>query len=382
MFNVVDVINFVAEKKCEVVLDSFSYNKISSSMEQVGNVSATDKMRVAEELASAKNAVEVSEVLDRANKIAFEKAHLKFSRSGKEFAINALSYNETRANISIAFRIDGTVALPSDAPSYLPKDFGTFIFRNYNVIHDGVLNIASMTVKMDKADALVLVSNGVNIVNTVGDYYTIDLRSIPLYNGCIKDFSASKTSQLIYEVMAFKAALKVYKYFLEKNTDDNRSANIESKYGKDAVVYLNELGITDNGFNPKTQEKPSSSTYKARELIVKFSGMSSIPSINAYIKKVDGGKKLNNADLLIKEVYDTCSEVEKSTSHDDFIKFIKEQIDFCNKKIKENNKLLSEIKMYIFTSSSTWFADLSASNTTEYKGIPVEFVKREVDVEI
>lgn len=383
MFTVVDVIDIIANAKCEVKLDSFKYTKISKDTEQVGEISAYDKMRIANDIANAKNAVEVQKITDEASKIAYEKSHLNFVWNKNLYRINNVGYNETRPNVSISFNIDGKITLPSDAPASLPKEFETFVFRNFNIIHDGILNVSSMVVKMKNTIADFLRSEGVSLTPCGSDEYIVDFTNIPIFTTTKKAIKAMDTADIAYKVMENKSFIKIAKSFLEKLNPVDKSVDLTNKYGADESEYLRYLGITDNGFNPKSKEVSSSTTYKAIELLLKFKGMSNLPSYNAFMKKVNEGKKLNNADMLMKNAYDICNNNSVSMNQTDFINWLKLEIEKAEKANKKYAKMLSEIRFNILTCNQ-WFEEFenSTSNFINYNGIDVEFVKQEKEIEI
>jgi len=382
-FTVADVINVIAESKSEINLDSFKYTKISKGVEQVGQVSASDKLKLATDIASAKNAVEVKKIVDEASKLAYEKSHLDFKWDSNNQVIKSISYHETRPNISMSFVIDGKVHLPSDSPSNLPKDFGTNIYRNFNIVHDGILNISSMIVKMDDVTYNKLLANGV-VMQIVGkDEYLIDLTSIPISMTSKNDLKASEVAQNAYATMINKSIIKVCKAFLDDVNPVNHSNYIVSQYGDESAEYLSNLGITDKGFSPKTQQKSSGSVIDVKEFLIKFKGISTLPSFNAFMKKMKENKKLNNGDMLLKTVYDECVDKLKKMKKKDFIDWLKNRIDNSEMEIKKYSKWFSEIKFDILICNK-WFSEFNDKNDChiEYNGIDVEFLTKESTIEI
>lgn len=383
MMNVINVIDYLVDNKCEIKLDSFKYNKISRGTEQVGEISAYDKLRIAYEVSNAKNAVEVHKITEKASEIAYEKSHLNFVWDKTNHCASSVNFNETRPNVSISFNIDGTIKLPSDAPNHLPKDFKTFVFRNFNIIHDGILNITSLIATMDKSHADYLRSNGVSVALVNGNDYSIDFTSIPLFTLQNNAIKAMDVADITYKVMENKAFIKVAKHFLEKLNPVNKSQEIASLYGNDVCEYLKYLGITDYGFNPKSKAVASTTSYQAKELLLKFKGMSNIPSYNAFLKKVNEGKKLNNADNLLKKANDICESNEKQMSNNDFIAFLKAEINRAEKENKHYNKLLTEIRFNVIVGNK-WFDEFTTNTNgiINYNGIDVEFIKQDSTVEM
>lgn len=380
---IIDVVNFLVENKCKVNLDSFQYTKMSSSTEQVGEINPKDRIKLAYDISNAKTEAEIQNITDEASKLAYEKSHIKFTWDNTIVPIANIGFNETRANVSMGFVINGKVHLPSDAPSNLPKDFPSSIMRNYNVIHDGSLNIESMKVIMDNNVYVKFIQKGFSAVSCGNDEYIIDFTSISPYNPSTNKIKAMHIADLIYKMMGNKAKSKVYKVFWDKHNSVNKSANIIANYGEEAGEYLSYLGITDNGFYPKSQKKETTSSYIVKELLIKFKGMSSIPSYNAVMKKIDEGKNLNKADMLVKNAYDTCCQNESTMNVKDFNDWLKKEIDNVEKDIKVINKELAKMKMNILVGNE-WFEEFTsrAGCSIDYNGINVEFVENPTTVYI
>ena len=378
-----DVINIIADAKCEINLNSFTYNKISKGTEQVGYVSAADKIKLAYDIANAKNAIEVQKITDEASKLAYEKSHLDFKWDKETHVINSISYHETRSNLSMSFVIKGKVHLPSDSPVNLPKDFDTYVHRNFNIIHDGILNIATMLVKLDDVTRDKLLANGVVMHDNGNNEYFIDFTSIPISITTKNVLKASEVAEKVYATMINKSIVKVCKAFLENNSSINNSNDLIAKYGEKSVEYLNNLGITDKGFSPKTQRKSSGSTMNIKEFIVKFKGLSTLPSVNAFMKKVKECRKLNNGDLMLKTIYDECVKNFKSMEEKDFIDWLKHKIEKSEEEIKKYSKWFSEIKFDILVCNK-WFVEFNDKNDChlEYNGIDVEFLEKESTIDI
>jgi hypothetical protein len=176
--------------------------------------------------------------------------------------------------------------------------------------------------------------------------------------------------------LSFQAKSKVYKVFKEKYNPVNKSEKIIFKYGNNAGEYLNYLGITDSGFNPKFQKVESTNSYVVKELLIKFKGMSSLPSYNAVMKKIDEKKNLNNADMLVKKAYYVCCDKEANMNQNDFIAWLNQEIKDVEKEIKNINRSLAKIKFNVLVGNE-WFEEFNSriGCYIDYNGIKVDFVE-------
>ena len=186
----------------------------------------------------------------------------------------------------------------------------------------------------------------------------------------------------IYKSMQLKAAIKVYKAFLEEIEPSEKSAYIKSKYGDECAEYLKSLGITDGGYSPKTKLAPATDKYTSVEFAVKFKGISTIPSFNAFVKKATSGKSFNNGEALLEPAYNECQKVKATLSEKDFVDWLKTHIKVANKEAAELYEKIVEDKFSIVI-GQTWFSDLDMNNPMLVSnGIDVTFEIKDVEVEI
>ena len=160
-----------------------------------------------------------------------------------------------------------------------------------------------------------------------------------------------------------------------------RAQTLSEIYGKDAAEWLLSIGISDQGFSPKTVLTPATDRYMATELITKMKGLSSIPSFNAFKKKMDERKKLNPADqimarcynnyLLIKADYTKNGELNK----EEFEKRLLEdllKIDFI---LRNLSVKLAKMRFSIIV-GQTWFKEFESIEncklSMEFNGQPIE----------
>ena len=364
-------------------MSKLHYNRIGRATEMSAELSRKETEALTESISSSSSIREIKELTDEAVRLATERSRMRFASSSNLAKIGSFSYNETRPNVSMLFSLNGTVGLPSDAPSALPHDFPTTIFRNYTVIRDGLLNIEQLPVVATQSVIDKLKLNGVPMRQESDGTTIIDLRSMPIINAkMVKSVNAQSLADAIHENMSLKASVKVFKGFLEEVKPAEKSQDIKAKYGEECAEYLKSVGITDSGFNPKTTLSKPTDKYMSVEFAVKFKGLSTIPSYNALLKKLSTGKPLTVGEQLLKPAYDECVKQKSALSESDFIDWLEEQIRVSTEKANALYEKIIEDKFSIVI-GQTWFGDLDVNNPTLVSnGVPVTFEIKDVEVEI
>ena len=382
-YTVLDFLRDMRKRNLKVDLSKMKYNRIGRTSEMSDELSKSETEALSESIANAANVSEIKSLTDNAVKLANERAAMKFVANKGAVRINSLSYNETRPNISMLFNIKGTVGLPSDAPSVLPRDFDTSVFRNYTIIKDGLLNIEKMPVVADEEMVKTLKDNSVPMEFDADGTCIVDLRSLPIINaGMVKSVKASELADLIWQNMESKASLKVYKAFLDEINPAEKSLDIKAKYGDDCAEYLKALGITDGGYNPKVKLSKPTDKYMSVEFAVKFKGFSTIPSFNAFMKKISSNKALNGAESLLKPAYDECIKQKSALFESAFISWLESKIDEATRNADEAYEKIVKDKFSIVI-GQTWFDDLDVNNPhLTCHGTDVEFQLKDTEVEI
>lgn len=212
-------------------------------------------------------------------------------------AITTLKFDSDRPNISILTRRDGQVSLPDN-------DFGfgnsidSFIWRNYAIVRDGIVNVKKLPVVLTKASHDLLTMNGIPLepfkVNTT---YVIDVSKMPVINRSMTTpMTAAEICKMQFEIYNLQVSQKIINSNIEK---PEASAEFSSKYGEDATLFLKKYGVTPGGFGPKTEAGESVDPYIAKALVVKLGGLSSIPKIEDVKADVLAGKKLTASKKIV-----------------------------------------------------------------------------------
>jgi hypothetical protein len=358
-YTVLDLLNDLSQGDNLVYTnhEEFNYNRIGAKRKNVAqdaNVQiAVDEVK--SRMESAKSLDEINEVmqevLDFANAVV--KAP-KFEPNDPNGGVNlsSLVFNSSRANISFSVQTKGKV-------TNLPKnDFGlteypSWITRAYTVCKDGILNLSKMPVSLDAATKEKLATQNL-IVDFLGsingrEVFLVDFSSLPVVNkGMIKRLNSVDFVNVCLQLEEQKAAQKVYRFY---NNEVNEKVTVDDPTLNE---FLKEVGITYNGFNPKTTKAESTDVYFAPILDCKFAGLSSLPTIDKTIEKRVNGKSLNLADRLILKYVDLYNATMKATDNDP------KTLDTLTKtiiKTKRATEFLVATNVMSLILSRGWFAD-------------------------
>lgn len=245
----------------------------------------------------------------------------KFTDTAKEVkgAINALKFDEDRPNVSILVRRVGTVALPKN--DYGFDTFDTFIWRNYAIVRDGIVNVDKLPVILSKASYDLLVQN--KVINSatepfkVNQTYVIDLTKMSVINrNMAAPTTAAKMFETQFELFKLKCEQKVLGNSYEKA---EVSADFVAQYGQEGTEFLKKYGITPGGFGPKSvAAAEQGDAWIAKVLEIKLSSLSSVPKIDDVREAITKGKKLTPSQQCVQmalKKYDhdmTAEEAEKT----------------------------------------------------------------------
>lgn len=323
-FTLIDLLNTMAEDEDNrVLLDSkdFKYSKISRSRIDSNEVLTAEEQAeieaLTEEMGKTKDPKKVGELAARIAEISDKPEALKFKATPNPdgYSISTLVYNEERPNIGFLVKKEGTVDLSSrNYPKGLdsaPADFPTFIFRNYNVIRDGIVNLERLPVRLTAGTVKLLKKRGLPekaILGFDGEddsiararvtkagkdreiNITFDLKALPIINRkMVNEVSAEKLFKLEYELTCARGEQKAFNTY-RKEMFPKTSKGFSEIYGEEASAWLKEQGITDySGFNPKSVQAPSTDFYMGKELKISLKGLATIPSVKDVKEKLAKG---------------------------------------------------------------------------------------------
>ena len=322
-FTVLDVLALLAEDdENRLLLDhpSFKYNRIGRGRVDASSVLTDDEQaeiaRLTAEMAKTKVASKVKELSDKIAAITNSKPEpLRFEASPipEGVAVSSLTYNEANPNVSVLVRRTGTVNLSKHVPenlrSVLPEQFPTFIFRNYAIVKDGLVNVRTLPVRLSAQTILRLMAEtkagripGEVIQTDPADpkVMLLNFEALPVINRkMVRTMSAKTLFENEWALTKVQAAQKVYTTVLKEMGGGKKSQGFIDQYGADAATWLKDAGFTEySGFGPKQVQAEATDFYMAKELKISIKSFSAIPSLNDWKKQAAKGKFTPSAALM------------------------------------------------------------------------------------
>jgi len=322
-YTVLDLLGLLAsDESAHILLEhpEFKYSKIGRSRIDADEIlTAAEQARVDEikvKLGTEKKASEIKKLNEELTTLLNSKpAPLKFvaDPAPEGYPISSLVYNEDFPNISIGVRKTGTVdisaRLKDEFKGKVPTSFQTFIFRNYAIVKDGLVNVESLPVRVTEATAkklseLLPAEAKPTKLSMAGGFVigVINLRALPVINRrMIKAASAKALFLAQWELEKSRAAQKVYKDIRDEKIPPKKSPGFVATYGDEIANWLKEQGFTDySGFSPPhTVSAAAIDFYVAKKLEVSIAGLSKLPSVNEVRKKIGTTKKQTTSGALL-----------------------------------------------------------------------------------
>ena len=303
------------------------------------------------------------------------------------YSISSLVYNESRPNVSIGVRKTGTVDLSGRIPegadyAKIPQVIPTFIFRNYAIIKDGLVNVEVLPVRVTKATAdelskvLPAEAKPTNI-SMSGNFVVgvINLKALPVINRkMVASVSAKELFTRQFELIQTKAAQKVYKDYLDDRFPKTASAKDKAEYGEVAAKWLLEQGFGYNGYAPPhTTQAESTDVYMGKELEVSVPGYKSLPKVAEVRDRIASKKKQTTPGALMSEYVE---EVEKYLASDEYTKAADKDAAFkawievkAKGSVQKARQLMYQMACTKFSVvvGQVWFKEFSSLDETTLK---------------
>jgi len=340
-FTVLDLLRILNEDgDNRLLLESkdFKYNKIGRPQKQKPVLTAAQQKKV-DELEEAKIGCPDEDILrdleSKIEKIRGEAQPLRFEADliPNGVTIDNLVFNETRPNVSVQVRRTGKVNLKKHKPKGLnvPNEIRTFTYRNYTIIRDGLVNVDKLPLRLTKGTVRALLEAGLpesaiwgfegedrekvitrmkKASNEREINLTLDLTSLPILNrAMVKAVSAKELFETQYKLLRARAAQKVFNAVYKDQFGAEASDGYKVLYGEDAATWLKDQGLTDySGFNPKSTQTEAKDSYMGKELKVSLKGLSTLPSLSDFHKRVSSKKPLLAGHMLLKPTVDHVTE--------------------------------------------------------------------------
>jgi hypothetical protein len=211
-----------------------------------------------------------------------------------------LTFDGDRPNISILVKRLGNASLPDNEYGF-GNSFPTFVWRNYTIVRDGIVNVDKLPVMLSKATYDLLVAKGLQLDEyKVGKVFVIDVSKLPVINrAMVTGTKADTLFKYCLEEYALECQQKYVKTLIKK---DEVGANFVSQYGEEAAKFLKLYGVTEGGFGPKSvASEEIADKYIAKVLKVKLAGLSSVPKPSDIEAAITKGKALTVSQQFMSE---------------------------------------------------------------------------------
>lgn len=355
--------------------DAFSYQRIGRKAVLAGKKASKDEKENLKLLIEQGN---TADAIKKLQELQEEPQALKFEMKDRErgYPIHNLVWNNSRANLSVQVKFEGTVELPENSFSKLPKIFETHKYRNYTIIKDGIINTYRLPVSLNKATFDKLQANDLLVGETyaAGKVYVLDFSPLPVINQkMVKETSAKELFQNQFKLAKLQARNTVFNH-LKKAYFGNVSIDFSALYGEDAAAWLKENGITPNGYAPKVTLEASTEETVVNTLSVKIDKMT-VPTakkdFEAIMTKMDKGMGLTAREKLLEgpimefkafeKLSDGTSDAAKKTLIETWLSSKSNDIR------KEKTRLMNDISRTQFVTivGKAWFSDLDGREEKE-----------------
>lgn len=242
--------------------------------------------------------------------------------------VNDFIWNEDHLNLSIRYRVPGTVNLnPKTAKNVdLPSVFPSCIYRTHTIIKDGSVNLknANFLVSEEMLQKLYASTHKFKDLGVVEEIdgrnmfsVVIYLEKIPVVNRSYMETSMEADSILkdVKQVVIWKTYQRVLKYYLDR-TYEVGTINLQKEgafasYNADQITVLQEHGISKAGvYGGIDNVKPSKDdcdSYISRLMNFQLKGSVTIPKVVDAFSKRDFNK--NSTDQKKLKKFNFCESL-------------------------------------------------------------------------
>ena len=283
--------------------------------------------------------------------------------------LRSLTFNSSRANVSILVKYEGKVTLPENQWA---KEYRTFQYRNYNIIKDGIINMETLIVQKDGFIEDMDIPH-----NDLVDNIEIRLNEMPVITRKeLQSVTALDLAKKAIELEHLKATQKVLNYYDLKFRPDSKQIEDDPEFS----AFLKTFGITRNGFAPPSHYQESEDFYYAPSIDIKIKGLSSLPSVESVIKKLEDKSNLTVSDQLIQKGINIVTGIKDTPNFTVLLKTLTEE------NLKSKRELERSVSKDIASIilSKGWFPDLKDfnDNIVAVDGFTVTFDYKDISVKI
>lgn len=289
--------------------------------------------------------------------------------------LDKLIYSSEKLNVSTSFTVPGVVCLnPKEAKKVgLDEEIPSQIFNTHTIVKDGNLNIKQIEVDMVAANNIVK-KYGSDVVKKLStNRFVIDLTKLPIINHSYVNKAKNMDNLFanVVELNKLEAKQKFLKFYIDKVMDEGVSVlkkeNAFKDYTMEQIEVLEKHGLDSKlnykGVSRVTPKVAECDFYEAREIEFTLKGISSLPSVNEFMKKKVENKISTPSMKLMNEAYTWLESLKidltKNTAK------VKEQLEKNLKTVKlQISSLRNELNALKLAKILTgdWFQDLKTDD--------------------
>ena len=385
VFDLMSLLAQASEEDADAVkinLDLLNYKRIGRRRVSGMDAVAKKLEELTARMTETRDPNELRELAKEIGSLGDQAESVRFIPDSKFVPLNGLTWNETRPNLSTRILQKGYVIIPEakqhefNLPAYLP----THIYRNFAVVSDGVVNLKQLPLVVSRSLGKVLIETGYAKHVDQGGNVTIDLSALPVINARaikeLKGLSADRFAEVEFSLKKIKASNRVVNYFKDMIAGSGpKMAETIARYGEGAANWLKDIGVTDNGFSPKSIAAESEDFYMSREIKVAFKGMSALDTMPKLIERLEKNGKLNALQQVMADVYyrlkPECDRYLENPQDKAFPELLKKVAREETLKTREIQGFLAKMKFGILV-GHIWFAGQDDIDQTSgvVEGVP------------
>lgn len=350
MFDFINDLTSSDDNLIHVTHPDFSYN--ATTAKSVAKVELNDDDR--DKLSKSSTKLKADKILKSAAKY---QVGMKITNPEAGYSVDNIVWNNERANLSVMVRIPVTLTVPEESNPAKTFEMSSFITRNYTLIKDGILNVTDLIVTIS-SNTLAGKFKRMGLVKDTYEknMFKLDISSIPVINKKYTELTTSKDLSEDELALLRYRAINKYLAYLKKDSSSKSVSSTENS-------YLKSLGITDKGYNPKSELDKTGDFYMSPYLETKLEKFSNLPKVEDVLRKRQLGKLMTVSESFMNEqmkfVDDSIdNELVDGGSYDEILLSTIKTYKDAQKKVMTK---ISQTKFSIIVSRK-WFKDKTDFN--------------------
>ena len=312
----------------------------------------------------------------------------------KDFSadVHSIVMNQTRLNVGISVEAMASVELdPSkfstgftdkDLESLgIAKTYPVSVYRTYNIIADGRLNVSNVVVSGVSADVLNKYFDHLQKHPKDEGKFIVRLSELPILNKLyVKNTSARYLADNVWKEKILMDTSSTYNYILGQVEELSGTAGkviAASKSDEARLQFLQDKCFIKNGaYNPPVTVVKGDDVYEAYEFKIGIDGYSKI-SAGPIVKKLREGKKATPREKTIADVYtkfvSDYGDFAESKNFAKHIEFLKKELVKTKQDLFSVRKNIQGCKLAIILGNRGKMNEFTSRENMQLSNVPVEF---------